>query len=146
MNYAPVLGLVGAGLASLDAFKWMLGGFLLLMIGLWVYNTRSTRNALDSRALKDLVKSAAQWNLRSSQDSNAIVGLMNANYAMAYLNVARSLGSDSDIEKMTRIQLDPFIDEIEASQTNAIRRITNSCQSLTSGLPLEYTTWKKLPK
>jgi hypothetical protein len=121
----------------------MLAGFIILMIGWGFWSTRTTKNALDIRAIKYLIKSAAQWNLRSSQDANSVVGLMNSNYAMAYLNVARSLGSDNDIEKTTGIKLDAFLVEIEDAQSNALKRLTNSCPSLLHGLPLEHTGWKK---
>ncbi len=143
MNFGPFLGLAGALFASLSAFKWMLAGFVVVMISWSIYSSRASRNALDSRAIKDLIKSSAQWNMRSSQDSNAIVGLMNANYAMAYLNVARNLGSDDEIEKTSNIKLDAFLAEIEASQSNALTRITGACPSLLSGLPIENTGWKK---
>lgn len=143
MNFGPLLGLAGALFASLSAFKWMLAAFVVVMIGWSIYSSKTSRNALDNRAMKDLIKSAAQWNLRSSQDSNAVVGLMNSNYAMAYLNVARSLGSDDEIEKSTAIKLDVFISEIEASQANAISRITGACPSLLGGLPIDSTGWKK---
>ena len=143
MNFGPLLGLAGALFASLSAFKWMLAAFVVVMIGWSIYSSRVSRNALDSRAIKDLIKSSAQWNLRSSQDSNAVVGLMNSNYAMAYLNVARSLGSDEEIEKTTNIKIDAFVNEIESFQSNAISRITGACPSLLGGLPLDATGWKK---
>ena len=143
MNFGPLLGLAGALFASLSAFKWMLAAFVVVMIGWSIYSSRLSRNALDTRAIKDLIKSSAQWNLRSSQDSNAIVGLMNANYAMAYLNVARNLGSDDEIERTVNIKLDSFVNEVEASQSNALNRITGACPSLLSGLPIENTGWKK---
>lgn len=143
MNFGPLLGIAGALFASFSALKWMLAGFVVIMIGWSIYSSKISRNALDSRAIRDLVKSSAQWNLRSSQDSNAVVGLMNSNYAMAYLNVARSLGSDEEIEKTANIKLDQFVSEIESSQSNAMSRITGACPSLLSGLPLEATGWKK---
>ena len=143
MNFAPLIGIAGALFASFSAFKWMIAALVVVTIGYTIYNNKTSRNALDSRAIRDLIKSAAQWNLRSSQDSNAVVGLMNSNYAMAYLNMARSLGSDEEIEKNANIRLDTFIAEIETSQSNAMTRITGSCPSLLSGLPMEATGWKK---
>ena len=141
MNFAPILGLVGAALASLSAFKWMLAGFLVLMIGWGLYASKSTKNALDQRALKDLIKSSAQWNLRSSQDSNPAIALMNAYYAMAYLNVARSLGSDDEIEKNTGTNIDTFSKDIEKAQSASLQRLSKSCPSITKDLHLENTGW-----
>ena len=140
-NYGPIIGLVGAALASLSAFKWMLAGFIIIMIGWGFWTSNSTKNALDARALKDLIKSSAQWNLRSSQDSNPLVSLMNSNYAMAYLNVARSLGSDSEIEKFTGVKLDAFIKEIEDAQVKGLKKVSSVCPASINGLPLENTGW-----
>jgi hypothetical protein len=141
MNFAPILGLVGAVLASLSAFKWMLAAFLLAMIGWGIWSSRSTKNALDQRALKDLIKSSAQWNLRSSQDSNPAIALMNANYAMAYLNVARSLGSDDEIEKNCGVNIDSFLKDIEKSQSSSLQKLSKSCPSITKDLHLDNTGW-----
>jgi hypothetical protein len=141
MNFAPILGLVGAALASLSAFKWMLAAFLVVMIGWGLYSSRTTKNALDQRALKDLIKSSAQWNLRSSQDSNPAVALMNANYAMAYLNVARSLGSDDEIEKNCGVNIDTFLKDIEKAQSSSLQRLSKSCPSITKDLHLDNTGW-----
>ena len=130
MSLGPLAGLLGAALASLSAFKWMLAGFIIIMV-IWVFvSSKNTRNALDSRALKDLIKSATQWNTRSIQDKNPIIGLMNANYAMAYLNVARSVGSDVEIEKTTGLSIDDLLKDIEKTQTEAIDKLTSSCPTL----------------
>lgn len=140
-NFGPIVGLIGAALASLSAFKWMLAGFIIIMLGWGFWTSNASKNALDARALKDLLKSSAQWNLRSSQDSNPLVSLMNSNYAVAYLNVARSLGSDSEIEKFTGVKLDAFIKEIEESQIKSLKKVSNICPSSINGLQLENTGW-----
>lgn len=142
MYFGPLAGLFGAALASLSAFKWMLLAFIVVII-IWafVYNKKN-RNALDERALKDLIKSASQWNVRSNQDSNTMISLMNANYAMAYLNVARSVGSDVDIERYTGAAVDELLNDIEASQSAAIQKITLSCPALApAGLAAAHTGW-----
>jgi hypothetical protein len=142
MNLTPVIGLFGAILASLSIFKWILFG-VILIIGLWIVSQNKThRNALDTRALKDLVKSSAQWNARAQQDTNPLIGLMNSNYAMAYLNVARSLGSDSEIERHTSAAVDELIKEVEGTQSRAMQKLTMACPAMTpQGLAAVHTGW-----
>ena len=139
----PVAGLLGAIVTSMISLKWILGGFIIFMFIWLYYSNQSQKNALDLRAIRDLVKSASQWNSRSIQDSNPIIGVMNANYAMAYLNVARSIGSDADIEMHAGIKIDALIKSVEDTQTAALERITSKCPVL-SPPGSALTGWKKV--
>jgi len=130
MNLGPIAGLIGAAVASLSVFKWILGAFIIVMI-VWIFaSQKSTRNALDARALKDLIKSSQQWAARSEQDGSPLVSLMNANYAMAYFNVARSIGSDQDIYAHTHANVDSLIQDIETTQKRAVEKVTKVCPSV----------------
>jgi hypothetical protein len=142
MYFGPLAGLFGAALASLSVFKWMLLAFIIVIIVWLITSSKRNKNALDERALRDLIKSASQWNVRSNQDSNTMISLMNANYAMAYLNVARSVGSDTDIEKHTGAAVDELLKDIENSQSSAIQKLTLACPSLApAGLAAAHTGW-----
>ena len=141
-HVGPIVGLLGAVAGSLASFKWMLIGFVAIMIG-WLYmSAKNTKNALDARALKDLIKSSAQWKTRALQDTNPLIGLMNSNYAMAYLNVARSIGSDADIEKNTGASIDELLKDVETTQSNAIQKLSSNCPTVTpNGLAAAHTGW-----
>jgi hypothetical protein len=142
MNLGPLAGLLGAVLASFSILKWIMIGFIVILV-LWILSTaKNAKNALDSRAIKDLIKSAAQWNSRASQDSNPLIALMNSNYAMAYLNVARSIGSDADIERYTNAAVDELLKDLEGTQSMSIQKITTSCPKVTPhGLAAVHTGW-----
>jgi F0F1-type ATP synthase membrane subunit b/b' len=142
MYFGPLAGLFGAAMVSFTAFKWMILSFIILL-GVWIWTTtRKNRNALTDRAIKDLIKSASQWATRSAQDANGLVSLMNANYAMAYLNVARSVGSDADIERVTGAAVDELMKDIESNQSNAIQKMALSCPSMApAGLATAHTGW-----
>jgi len=142
MNLYTFVGIFGALFSTLSVFKWILIGLGLLIILYAISARKNQKNALDNRAINDLIKSAAQWNSRSVQDTNPLIGLMNANYAMAYLNVARTVGSDSDIEKCTSISVDEFLKDLEATQSNAIHRISTQCPNvMPHGLAAVHTGW-----
>lgn len=142
MYLGPLAGLFGAALASLSTFKYMLVAFIVVIIIWAIVFNKKNKNALDERALKDLIKSASQWNVRSNQDSNSMISLMNANYAMAYLNVARSVGSDTDIERYTGAAVDELLKDIETSQSSAIQKLTMACPAMApAGLAAAHTGW-----
>jgi c-di-AMP phosphodiesterase-like protein len=142
MNIGPLAGLIGAALASLSVFKWILAGFIVVMIVWMIANQKSTRNALDARAIKELVKSSAQWNTRALQDSNTLVALMNSNYALAYFNVARSIGSDADVEAYTDVRIDEFLKELEDTQSSSIQKMSMACPSVVPpGVSAVHTGW-----
>lgn len=142
MNLAPLASLLGAALTSFAVIKWICVAFIGILVVWLIYGARTARNALDVRALKDLVKSAAQWNSRSLQDTNAMIGLMNANYAMAYLNVARSVGSDTDIERHTGASVDELLKEVESAQKKAIQRLASACPAM-APQGATHTGWLK---
>jgi hypothetical protein len=141
-SLGPIAGLLGAAIVSISVFKWILGGLAIVFIVWTIGKSRSAQNAIQSRALKDLIKSSTQWSTRALQDTNPIVGLINANYGMAYLNVARSLGTDADIEREIGTSVDTLIKEIEGTQTNAVARLSSSCPSV-SPQGLVHNGWSK---
>lgn len=142
MDVGPLASLLGAIIGSLSVFKYILVGLLVVGVLYMILGHKTSRNALEVRALKDLVKSSAQWATRSVQDTSPLVALMNANYAMAYLNVARSVGSDADIEKHTGAAVDELLNDVEATQTNAIQRLALACPAITpQGLSAVHTGW-----
>ena len=128
-SIAPLAGIFGAVLSSFSVVKWILIGFIVILIGWGIMSQKKSKNSLDSRAIRDLVKSASQWKTRSIQDSNPLIALMNANYAMAYFNVARAVGSDVDVETYTSISIDEFNKDLENIQAAAIQKITGMCPS-----------------
>jgi hypothetical protein len=67
---------------------------------------------------------------------------MNANYAMAYLHVARNIGTDADIEMHSGMKIDALIKSVEDTQTEALSRITEKCPALSPPGP-STTGWKK---
>jgi len=114
----------------MNVFKWVMLG-LIAIVALWALSSSSSaKNALDARAIHNLVKSAAQWNARALQDTNPMVGLMNANYAVAYFNVARSLGSDADVEKKAKISVDAFTRDLEATQSKFMHTLSEACPAV----------------
>ena len=82
--------------------------FLAILFGiLWFLSFVKNHDKTDTASVvKKLIQSSAQWNSSSLQDNSKILALMHANYAMAYMNAARSLATDSQIENWTHARLD----------------------------------------
>lgn len=134
--------MIATVIALFGSFKaYVLAGFGLLVL-IFVVSRTSRGTALQARALTDLVQSASQWSASSLQDSNVLLSLMHANYAMAYLNVARLLSSDSEIEATTSVRLDELLSEFKAAQSSAIGRLTSTCPAaMPPGLSSVHTGW-----
>ena len=95
-----------------------------------------------SAIVKRLFQTSAQWNTTSVQDSNAVLSLMHSNYAMAYLNVARSMATDNQIERWTKSSLDEVISTYQDTQSKSIQVLNHMCpNTMPAGLSAAYTGW-----
>lgn len=146
MNLQPVVDLVTGFANGLSFIKWIIVGLVVLAV-LWVISnfkgqSGSTKAALEARTLRDLVKSSAQWAARSMQDSAPVIAVMNSNYAMAYLNMARALATDGEIEGIVGVPMDALIRDVEAAQASAIQRLSNGCPTVgPQGLAAMHAGW-----
>lgn len=109
--------------------------------GIASMNSMSSNEAYTTRAL---LKEAAQWSTISNQDSNPLLALMHSTYGMAYLNVARRLYTDSEIERTGNVRVDEFFTTLEASQQDAVQKLLTLCPiSSPAGLASLHTGWLK---
>ena len=147
MSLQPLADIVMGFASGLSIIKWILFAAIVLAV-LWIMSNfklgsgGSSKAAMESRTLRDLVKSAAQWAARSMQDSAPVIAVMNANYAMAYLNMARALATDAEIESNAGVPIDALIRDIEAAQSAAIQRLSAGCPSVgPQGLAAMHSGW-----
>lgn len=136
-------GLVGAVKSSLARWAlWAFSAVVGLCVLAIVIRARTSFSAATERSVSQLVKAAAQWNSTSVQDSNVLLSLMHANYAMAYLNVARLLSTDNDIEAVAKVRMDELLTDFQEAQASAIQRLTTSCPAaMPPGLAAVHTGW-----
>ena len=120
---------------------WALGCLVLFVMWILAY-LKSGDSTDTSKIVKQLVQSSAQWNTTSLQDSNAILSLMHANYAVSYMNVARTLASDDLIEKWTHARLDELVKTYQETQSKAVSSLNQMCPTtMPPGLAAVYTGW-----
>lgn len=110
---------------------------------LWFFQFLKHPETSDTSSIvKRLFQTSAQWNTTSVQDSNAILSLMHSNYAMAYLNVARSMATDAQIERWTKSHLDEVVSTYQDTQSKSIQVLNHMCpNTMPAGLSAVYTGW-----
>jgi hypothetical protein len=95
-----------------------------------------------SKELVTLVKTAARWSAVSEQDSNHMLKLLHATYASAYINAARALASDADLERVSKVRIDELYSQVSAQQQAAIQKVGALAPSLMpEGANVLYTGW-----
>lgn len=99
----------------------------------------TSSDALSTRAL---IKEAAQWSTIAQQDSNPLLALMHATYGMAYLNVARRLHTDRDIEAASNLRVEEFSATLQSNQQTAVQKLLTLCpMSTPAGIASLQTGW-----
>jgi hypothetical protein len=90
------------------------------------------------KQLKRVVSQASKWHTTARQDSDPMISLIHANYALAYANVARALAPESGTEQLLGIRLNELIYYLEADQKRALQSLASQYPGLKpSGI---YTT------
>ena len=78
--------------------------------------------------LKSLTSQSVQFHNAALQDTNPLIGLMHANYALAYLMLVHRLGAtDADVNRITNVDISELQLFLENDQKRAIQRITSTC-------------------
>ena len=91
---------------------------------------------------KALIQEAAQWSTVAQQDNNPLLALVHATYATAYLNVARRMSSDADIEGLASIHVAEFSKALNSSQQASMRALLAQCPVVApAGIAALQTGW-----
>lgn len=115
-----------------------------LIVGASTTETRKPSKHFDKR-LRELVAEAGRWSDTSKSDTNPLLSVVHATYGSAYLNVARTMASDVDIERACNIRLDEFAGALTDTQQHAMRNVTTRCKELDApGIVSLNTGWLSL--
>jgi len=95
-----------------------------------------------SRDLSKVVKEAARWSAVSDQDANDLLKLVHATYAVAYVNAARSLAQDEELERAANVKVDELHSQVTAQQQGVIQKLGAKYPGmLPDGANVLYTGW-----
>jgi hypothetical protein len=97
-----------------------------------------------AKGMKQLMQEAARWSAVAEQDSNPLLRVMHATYAMAYVNAARSLAEDKDLERVSGggVRVEELHAHVQAAQQASIQKIGSVCPEVVpEGAQVLYTGW-----
>ena len=138
--------------AATPPYALVVGGLIVLLMVILVAGAtggmargRGGSKGGDRDTLELLATEAARWAVTSRSNTNPLIALMQANYAVGYLNVAQKLGgSDEAISNATGRDAAAFYREALALQAQAIQRTTALAPSLAppaNGVAATLTGW-----
>jgi hypothetical protein len=102
--------------------------FVLFMCAL-MPSKKKTASKFARTKLKEILRSCLQLLEDSKQDSNSVIRLAHANYAQAYLNVARMLQNDEDIEETTGKEIEALQADLDEAQKDAMRSVSKQAST-----------------
>jgi hypothetical protein len=73
--------------------------------------------------INTLLQDAMQWGAVADQDTNPLLSLIHATYALSNINVARLMVSDQDIENIANMHAGELHKDLQGKQGRAIRRL-----------------------
>ena len=118
---------------------------LILMSSGGARSQRSARSAVGGShdlATRALIREAAQWSTISQQDSNPMLAVIHATFGQAYLNVARRLHTDSEIEDAGNLKVEEFAATLQVNQQQAVQKLLTLCpMSSPAGIAALRTGW-----
>ena len=89
-----------------------------------------------------LIREAAQWSTIAQQDSNPMLAVIHASFGQAYLNVARRLHTDAEIETVGGLKVEEFSATLHANQQQAVQKLLAVCpMSSPAGIAALQTGW-----
>ena len=95
---------------------------------------------VNTMAIKTLVRGAARWATASLQDKSPLIAVLHANYGAGYLWALRDAFTDTEIERVTGINVKTFMDQIVSVQDIATKRMIQSCPNYASELNIQLAT------
>jgi len=97
---------------------------VVLVVGILVsilYSSRTSAVNHKARILrvKDLLRASIQWHSAAKQDTNIVEALLHSSRSVAYLEAARVLMSDEDIEEFHE-DISSFVQKVETFYTRCV--------------------------
>jgi hypothetical protein len=89
-------------------------------------------NKTNEQLVKKLLKKSAQLSVESTQDSDPIVSVQKANYAIGYLDAIRDIMPEQEIVSLTGVDMVKFTTELNRIQSNNLTNLSNKCAGVSS--------------
>jgi len=84
----------------------------------------------DTTRVQTVFRQSAQWYEQSSQDSHPLIALRDSIFACAYLNAAREIATDTEIEQNTGTDVTKFKKKLDDNQLTHMNRVSKMHRKL----------------
>ena len=108
--------------------------FMCLVVVIKAIEPHMKRSDNDGLA-KAMLAQTVKWLSLSSQDKNASTSLQHATYAMAYLNAARHVASDTVLERLSGLDIHKLSRSIDVQQQAKAKDLNKQCPKLKTKMP-----------
>lgn len=102
---------------------------LLFLLLIFSYYRRPCTKT-NTRLIQTLVRQTARWMVAARQDQNPLIAMLHANYATGYWYALRDVVTDTDIERVSGIDVVWFQTEVQATQEWATQKALAVCPQL----------------
>jgi CII-binding regulator of phage lambda lysogenization HflD len=126
------LGILGGEQTQMQKISLYVAIFLfvfVLFMCAMMPSKKKTASKFSRTKLKEILRSCLQLLEDSKQDSNSVIRLAHANYAQAYLNVARMLQTDEDIVETTGKEIEALQADLDEAQKDAMRSVSKQAST-----------------
>lgn len=118
---------------------------LVIVVTLCVVFAQNEHYTQIKNPIKQLMQQAIRWKETAAQDGNPVTAFTHTNFAIAYLNAARLVSNDKDIEKETSVHVQEMLAKLDEQQARIIQQLHGQCSAEVFGTSpdLRYTGWTK---
>ena len=95
----------------------------------------------ENNSARIMVQQAAHWYRMSVQDSSLETKAHHAAYATAYLHAARSIASDTVLERLSSFDVHELQRSIDAQESETTAAILKQCPALTASSTKKKRRW-----
>ena len=102
---------------------------LLAILSKWT-TTQGGRKAPSVSHVRQLVRESATYAMKSKQDTNPLIALQDAIYAMAYMEAARKFATDDQISYLAGTKASDLIHSVKKREQKALKHVVATCPAV----------------
>ena len=95
---------------------------IMILVMIMQNRSRGTKNSMHK-----LIKQSAKYAIIAQQDASPVMSVRHANYAVAYLQALKEIGSDNQIHNATGIDVKKFKEHVTNVQDMVTRKTSEKC-------------------
>jgi hypothetical protein len=108
----------------------VLGSVVLLsLLSKWTQGSNKTPTSSISH-VRQLVRESATYAMKSKQDTNPLIALQHAIYAMAYMEAARKFATDDQISYLAGSKASDLIHSVKKREQKALKHVVTTCPAV----------------